>query len=167
MEYSVTLPQCTDKAKQYFRHIYVAYPETSPLSFLSAFWYLLKGLKILVHLLLLRSCSNCSSVKFPKNLNHPNVLHAASDCPLNDLFLSKNKISSKIVSEYDQEIPQSQTTDNPRGTTRKSRSTITRHQEDKLSKAISSLEVDFSHTVVLICFTRWHRCRMCCAVCCS
>ena len=41
-----------------------------------------------------------------------------------------------IVSEYDQEIPQSQTADNP---VRKSRSTITRHQEDKLSKAISSL----------------------------
>ena len=41
---------------------------------------------------------------------------------------------AKIVSEYDQEIPQSQT-----GTARKSRSTITRHQEDKLSKTISSL----------------------------
>ena len=40
---------------------------------------------------------------------------------------------SKIVSEYDQEIPQSQTADNP-GTARKSRSTIKRHQEDKLSK---------------------------------
>ena len=40
----------------------------------------------------------------------------------------------KIVSEYDQEIPQSQT-----AAARKSRSTITRHQEDKLSKAISSL----------------------------
>ena len=55
----------------------------------------------------------------------------------------------KIVSEYDQEIPQSQTADKPvaprgraaqpRGTARKSRSIITRHQEDKLSKAISSL----------------------------
>ena len=45
----------------------------------------------------------------------------------------------KIVSDYDQEIPQSQTADNPPGTARKSRSTITRHQEDKLSKAISSL----------------------------
>ena len=45
------------------------------------------------------------------------------------------KFGSKIVSEYDQEIPQSQ----PRGTARKSRSTITRHQEDKLSKATSSL----------------------------
>ena len=41
----------------------------------------------------------------------------------------------KIVSEYDPEIPQLQTEDNPvvpRGTT-------TRHQEDKLSKATSSL----------------------------
>ena len=45
----------------------------------------------------------------------------------------------KIVSEYDQEIPQSQTAEKPRGTARKSRSTITRHQEDKLSKATSSL----------------------------
>ena len=41
-------------------------------------------------------------------------------------------------SEYDQEIPQSQTADNPPGTGRKSRSTITRHKEDKLSKATSS-----------------------------
>ena len=40
----------------------------------------------------------------------------------------------KLVSEYDQEIPQSQTADNPLAP-RKSRSTITRHQEDKLSKA--------------------------------
>ena len=36
----------------------------------------------------------------------------------------------KIVSEYDQEIPQSQAADNPM-----SHSTITRHEEDKLSKA--------------------------------
>ena len=48
-------------------------------------------------------------------------------------------IQLKIVSEYDQEMPQSQTADNPRGTARKSRSTITRHQEDKLSKATSPL----------------------------
>ena len=47
-------------------------------------------------------------------------------------------LTAKIVSEYDQEIPQSQTTDNC-GTARKSLSTITRHQEDKLSKATSSL----------------------------
>ena len=39
-------------------------------------------------------------------------------------------------SEYDQEIPQSQTADTP-GTERKSQTTITRHQEDKLSKATS------------------------------
>ena len=67
----------------------------------------------------------------------------------------------KLVSEYDQEIQQLQTADNPMiskiskwvwsGNTpitnrrqphdiaRKSRSTITRHQEDKLSKAISIL----------------------------
>ena len=38
----------------------------------------------------------------------------------------------KIVSEYDQEIQ-------TRGTARKSRSTITRHQDDKLSYATSSL----------------------------
>ena len=46
---------------------------------------------------------------------------------------------TKIVSEYDQEIPQSQTADNPmalRG--RATQPTITRHQEDKLSKATSS-----------------------------
>ena len=43
---------------------------------------------------------------------------------------------TKIVCEYDQEIPQSQTADNP---VRKSRSIITRHQEDKLSKATSPL----------------------------
>ena len=43
--------------------------------------------------------------------------------------------TSKIVSKYDQEIPQSQTAEYPvalRG------SSITRHQEDKLSKATSS-----------------------------
>ena len=51
----------------------------------------------------------------------------------------QESIQSEIVSEYDQEIPQSQTADNPDGTVRKSRSTITRHQEDKLSNAISSL----------------------------
>ena len=41
----------------------------------------------------------------------------------------------KIVSGYDQEIPQSQTADNPIG---KRHTTITRHQEDKLRKATSS-----------------------------
>ena len=47
------------------------------------------------------------------------------------------KANHKIVSEYDQEIPQSQTADNPMA--RKSHPTTTRHQEDKLSKATSSL----------------------------
>ena len=51
--------------------------------------------------------------------------------PLNSEFYHSSKNS-----EYDQEIPQSQTADNP---VRKSRSTIPRHQEDKLSRAISSL----------------------------
>ena len=50
-----------------------------------------------------------------------------------------NSPGSKIVSEYDQEIPQSQTADKPCDTARKSRPTITRHQEDKLSKATNSL----------------------------
>ena len=44
------------------------------------------------------------------------------------------KSASKIVSEYDQEIPQSRTADKPMGPT-----AITRHQEDKLSKTTSSL----------------------------
>ena len=45
----------------------------------------------------------------------------------------------KILSEYCQEIPKSQTAAKPvapRG--RKSHTTVTRHQEDKLSKATSS-----------------------------
>ena len=45
----------------------------------------------------------------------------------------------KIVSEYDQEITQITNRRQPHGTARKSHTTITRHQEDKLSKAISSL----------------------------
>ena len=53
--------------------------------------------------------------------------------------LLKVKEDLKIVSEYDQEIPQSKTADSPVALRRKSRSTITRHQEDKLSKATSSL----------------------------
>ena len=44
----------------------------------------------------------------------------------------------KEVSEYDQKIPQSQTADNP-STARKSFTTITRQQEDKLSKASNSV----------------------------
>ena len=46
---------------------------------------------------------------------------------------------SKIVSEYDQEIPQSQTADNHKAPRGRAAKTITRHQEDKLSKATSSL----------------------------
>ena len=46
---------------------------------------------------------------------------------------------SKIVTEYDQEIPQSQTADNPMALRGRAAQTITRHQEDKLSKATSSL----------------------------
>ena len=42
-------------------------------------------------------------------------------------------------SEYDQDIPQSQTADKLHDTTRKTHTTITRHQEDKLNNAISSL----------------------------
>ena len=42
-------------------------------------------------------------------------------------------------SEYDQEIPQSQNCRQTCGTVRKSHTTITRHQEDKLSKATSSV----------------------------
>ena len=49
-------------------------------------------------------------------------------------------VGSKIVSEYDQEIPITNRRQ-PRGTGRKSCSTITRHQEDKLSKATSSLSL--------------------------
>ena len=45
--------------------------------------------------------------------------------------------SIKIFSEYDQEIPQSQTADQPMAP-RGSHTKITRHQEDKLSKATSS-----------------------------
>ena len=62
--------------------------------------------------------------------------------PAEDLMLSESATGLKcvkIVSEYDQVIPQSQNRRQPHGTTRKSHSTITRHQEDKLSKATSSL----------------------------
>ena len=52
--------------------------------------------------------------------------------------LQECPLSVKIVSEYGQEIPQTNRRQ-PHGTARKSRSTITRHQEDKLSKATSSL----------------------------
>ena len=45
----------------------------------------------------------------------------------------------KIVSEYDQEIPQSQTADKPLTPRGRATQKITTHQEDKLSKATSSL----------------------------
>ena len=45
----------------------------------------------------------------------------------------------KIVSEYDQEIPQSQTSGQHRGFVKKSHTTNIGHQEDKQSKANSSL----------------------------
>ena len=48
------------------------------------------------------------------------------------------QLEAKIVSEYDQEIPLSQTADKP-VVSRDSHTTITRHQEDKQSKAIGSL----------------------------
>ena len=49
------------------------------------------------------------------------------------------QLRSKIVSEYDQEILQSQTAEKTHGTARKSHTTITRHQEDKPGKPTSSL----------------------------
>ena len=45
----------------------------------------------------------------------------------------------KIVSEKNQEIPQSQNRRQTHGTARKSQTAITRHQGGKLSKATSSL----------------------------
>ena len=51
---------------------------------------------------------------------------------INSLSLKVLEPWRKIVSEYDQKIPQSQTADNPMAT-------ITRQQEDKLSKVTSSL----------------------------
>ena len=51
----------------------------------------------------------------------------------NHISVAMSQIELIIVCEYDQDIPHSQTVD------RKSHTTITRHQEDKLSKATSSL----------------------------
>ena len=51
----------------------------------------------------------------------------------------KSQPLANTLSEYDQEIPQSQTADKPNGTGKKSHSTIKRHKEDKLSKETSSL----------------------------
>ena len=50
-----------------------------------------------------------------------------------------NRFDTHTLNEYDQEIPQSQTADKPGGIVEKSHTTITRHQEDKQSKATSSL----------------------------
>ena len=81
-----------------------------------------------------------------------NIELAYCRCTLGTLIRSGKlvKVTSKYMDicitlkrkkcEYDQEIPQSQTADvHPHGTARKSHSTITRHHEDKLSKANSSL----------------------------
>ena len=54
-------------------------------------------------------------------------------------FLQPRTYDTDIVSEYDQEIPQSLTENKPMAPRRKSHTTITRHQEDKLSKATSFL----------------------------
>ena len=50
-----------------------------------------------------------------------------------------SNVRLKIVSEYDQEILQSQTADKNMAPREKSHTTITRHQEEKLSIATSSL----------------------------
>ena len=60
------------------------------------------------------------------------------DSPELSLFA---RTTPKKVSENDWEISQSQTADKTYGTARKSYTTITRHQEDKLSKATSSLSL--------------------------
>ena len=51
--------------------------------------------------------------------------------------ITQCRVLSEKVSEYDQEIPQSQTADNP--VAPRGRAAQSSHQEDKLSKAISSL----------------------------
>ena len=55
------------------------------------------------------------------------------------LIVKQIELRLVIVSEYDQEIPQSENRRQPSGIPWKSRSTIMRHQEDKSSKATSSL----------------------------
>ena len=50
-----------------------------------------------------------------------------------------NKVAHVIVSEYDQEMAKITNCIQTHGTARKSHNTITRHQENKLSKATSSL----------------------------
>ena len=45
-----------------------------------------------------------------------------------------NRFDTHTLNEYDQEIPQSQTADKPRGIVGKSHTTITRHQEDRVKQ---------------------------------
>ena len=52
-------------------------------------------------------------------------------------MIEKLEETLKIVSGYDQEIPQLQTADKPDGTARKSHTTIERHQEDKQAKHLA------------------------------
>ena len=56
-----------------------------------------------------------------------------------DILLLIYNSFQQNVSEYDKEIPQSQTEDKPHGIVQKSHTTIMRHQEDKQSKATISL----------------------------
>ena len=71
--------------------------------------------------------------------NNVHVAKMSTSTYLSKWTDSRSEIGSvKMISEYDQEIPQSQTADNhvaPRG----SYTTITIHQEDKQSKATCSL----------------------------
>ena len=64
------------------------------------------------------------------------------ECIQCDLFRNISPVLktvyTNIVNEYDKEIPQSQTADNPMAS-EEEHTTITRHQEDKLSKATSCL----------------------------
>ena len=88
---------------------------------------------------------NVYTIRGARNISINNIKGKLTTSKLKSSRLSYNLVSTmpfvmkKIVSEYDQEIPQSQTANNPLGTARKNRSTITRHLEDKLSKATSSL----------------------------
>ena len=59
-------------------------------------------------------------------LQYYRVAGLVSDMPIFLAILARSYVDAKIVSEYDQEIPQSQTAEH-QGTARKSHSTITRH----------------------------------------
>ena len=91
---------------------------------------------------------NCLKQMQYQNANkegcHRKAKYAQFTPLLNTLLLvynHDNRIKcTKIVSEYDQEIPQSITNcRQTRGIVSKNHTTITRHQEDKQSKAASSL----------------------------